>query len=450
MKYPEKAKINAKKFAPFAGLWMRRLAAVFSGYSLTAVMLIAAMFFASCGSSDDSGNLLNNLVDPPPPPADPVLSISADSSYILTGGQTGVTVKAGGLSMSPALTGLQVTGGTSEDTRIAEGVLYAGADEGTCVLTITSALYPDLTTSVKVIAASYNPEVGGIKEKFGVTAKGIAGVTAVFKALSAFIENDGLSNYSNVIKPGDWIDLEGGLIVQDYEGSGGFTYTGADPNTRLMVVGIDSFRTRNILHGETQITHTYQGSEAPPPHIVFQFKDIPVSRRMNPTDTNNGGYPVSEMRKYLNGDGMVGGNFLDGLVKAGVPEDVLWAPTRAVFKVNELGADAGLEKIQDTLWLPTECEVRADGGPGYSYEKPETQAFFDYYASDSKLSKGGGVPYWLATASWFNILPHNGYTAFRISVPSSYTNVASFGNVKAATGYGDGQIPGVAPAFCIQ
>jgi hypothetical protein len=99
-------------------------------------------------------------------------------------------------------------------------------------------------------------DLPSIKAKFGVdeTITGTAGVDAAFKELSAFIKNGGLEKDAKlavadrVIKPGNWIDLEGGLIVDAYvSGGGGFTRemptAGDTPaGLRLVVAGINSFQ----------------------------------------------------------------------------------------------------------------------------------------------------------------------------------------------------------------
>jgi hypothetical protein len=90
---------------------------------------------------------------------------------------------------------------------------------------------------------------------------------------------------------------------------------------RLIVVGINSF------HSKDKYTVTANNGV---PHLVFQFQNIPVSRRMNMSDSNGGGYAASEMRKYLipvDGDTDANsGAFLTGLLDAGVPKAVMWAP----------------------------------------------------------------------------------------------------------------------------
>jgi hypothetical protein len=290
-----------------------------------------------------------------------------------------------------------------------------------------------------------------IKNTFGVMATGKDGVETAFTKLSDHIRTGGLTSNPDLVQVGDWIDLEDGLTVEAYEGKGDFAYTAEEVNVamtvtygetgapdamrgdpvgrlgRLIVVGINSFIGKN--GNSTQ-------------HVVFQFQHVPVTRRMNATDTCEGGYEASEMRRYLtevtgaNGSG----KFLAGLVAAGVPKAKLWAPKRVVSLKNGPG------EISDLLWLPTEREI--NGTSYVSVSADETagnQARLEYYDDNlkrrkySKSSAGypaittsSGVDYWLAS-------PYNGSAVrfCRIGGSGSYgSNLAT------------GQL-GCAPAFCI-
>jgi hypothetical protein len=57
-----------------------------------------------------------------------------------------------------------------------------------------------------------------IREKFGV-AEGTGSVTDTFNTLSAFISGGGLTVHPNAIRLNDWIDLDGGLVVEAYNGT---------------------------------------------------------------------------------------------------------------------------------------------------------------------------------------------------------------------------------------
>jgi hypothetical protein len=303
------------------------------------------------------------------------------------------------------------------DTSIKDGKLLVGNDEPLGKLTITGG-YGSVTGSatVTVVAAAdvptdpdtptdstINKNSINIKEKFGITVTGKAAVTATFTALHDFIQKGGLTDpdTNDVIKLGDYIDLEGGLKVDAYGSSatdatkGYFSWTVEQkpinpspdfqgsknniPLLRLIVVGIDSFRTGKGYNNQ----YSYPAGEpAPPSHVVFQFQNIPVYRIMDSTEKVDG-YGNSEMRKYLTpvGNDNTTGNFYKGLLAAGVLQDVLWAPARMLSTHG-----SGVEKISDLLWLPTEREMFPDGkdykNETHSYANQETntnQARLEYY-----------------------------------------------------------------------
>jgi hypothetical protein len=175
-------------------------------------------------------------------------------------------------------------------------------------------------------------------------------------------------------------------------------------------------------------------------------------------------------------DGAEGsGVFLRGLIEAGVPEEILWAPTRFVTEngmhaytnnwdekndyylgkygkgLHPLAQKA--QTIRDKLWLPTYYEMNAGAGisdnykslgtvgyPNGAYETPENQAKLDYYyEGDNKLVKHGSDSevsrYWLASPSndqifcWVHLYDGPGPQGLE----SGHTH--SFG---------------VAPAFCVK
>jgi hypothetical protein len=347
------------------------------------------------------------------------------------------------------------------DTTINDGNLTVGADEAAEQLIVT-AEYNGMSAKATVIllvappyAATGTPvynakHMSDIKFKFSGSENktGKAGVGAAFRELSAFIKDGGLTNTEteNVIKPGDYIDLEAGLTVEAYKELGGYK-SADDPGwdqeitlndnsqgymRRLIVVGINSFNNLNG-NGATQ-------------HVVFQFQNSPVKRRMNETESNTGGYPASEMRKYLapvvGVDGS--GTFLAGLYNAGVPEEVLWGPARVMSTKNE---DPPAETIQDLLWLPTEYEMF--GKADQSVKNVETAgnqaSFKQYYTGYNRLIKASQATsnyptitqatlpaYWLASAG------DSGTNVFCVVFTNATPSVAKASNVR-----------GVSPAFCV-
>jgi hypothetical protein len=224
-----------------------------------------------------------------------------------------------------------------------------------------------------------------------------------------------------MIQPGDWIDLEGGLTVNayafhSYTPDGGVSL-GPNSAPRLIVVGINSFRGKNGNEPDRLDTG----------HVVFQFQNAPVTRRMHPYVYYTGYYD-SEMRNYLSG------NFLNGLVTAGVPQNVMWAPVRKIAKVHGINGENGENTVQDLLWLPTEREMF--GSNTYSsgtYETEGNQARLEYYTTDQSRKKNG--VYWLASPRGGNNTGYDNCAVNANGGPSQYALTQSYG---------------VAPAFCVK
>jgi hypothetical protein len=296
------------------------------------------------------------------------------------------------------------------------------------------AFYPAFQTVTIVIYSGPpidEPYNANIKDKFGVTGMGKGSVEAVFNTLHNFIAGDGLDALPDIIKLGDWIDLEGGITVEAYGGTDGmgggdFNFGLVSEYRRLIVVGINSFRDGG---SDGNSAYRYQGTEVPPDHVVFQFQNTPVNRRMNATGTTDGGYAECDMRKYLVpvGGDLNSGKFLTGLTNAGVPVGVLWAPKRYVAK-GYYDDPPGTDEIIDLLWLPTEREIRGPlhAGEAYGYysfadyETAVNQTWLEYY-------KKGYSRFWTSSTSYHP-------SAFCTSDGLNYADFAE----------------GVVPAFCVR
>jgi hypothetical protein len=274
-----------------------------------------------------------------------------------------------------------------------------------------------------------------IKAKFGIDGpQSKETVEKVFDTLHQFIQAGGLEQFPDAIKIGDWIDLEGGLAVDASEGqegaNGGEISLGAgsgedEPKLRLVVVGINSFRSGKGSNKKYEETAN-DGVD----HVVFHFMDAPGKHRMKATDTSSGGYEESEMRDYVTG------NFLEGLEKAGVPEGVLWGPKRYVSSEWN-GTD--VSELSDLLWLPTVWELYENGtgyGSSTKYvadgETEKNQARLEYYTSNALCAKSS--VYWLASVT----------TVSASAFCGVYTDGFTSGN------YGVAVLVGCAPAFCVQ
>jgi hypothetical protein len=362
------------------------------------------------------------------------------------------------LTFSEEIAGLSL--GNITLTGVAKGAQLQGTGEGTYELTLTG-VEAEETVTVGVRRSGYrvSPEsmtvpvhrktgapvtnagnIPSIKAKFGITETGGAkGVTLAFNELHSYIQKNP-NNLSDVIKLGDWIDLESGLEVKAY-GTGGdeFSISAEQAMTkmanngtlcRLIVVGINSFNGYN---------------DNSKPHVVFQFQNIPAVRRITVSSTNDGGYEKTEMRKYLvpvPGDSK-SGNFLTGLKNAGVPEGVLWAPARTLSKGQ---SGKGTVTLSDLLWLPTEWEMFENNGIFGNFgpysstdETRENQTWLAYYTSHTtrvKIWHGSsvypGYQYWMSSANKES--------------PLSFCCVEPTGDSSI---YHYASSTGVAPAFCV-
>ncbi|GHU99131.1 hypothetical protein FACS189483_08020 [Spirochaetia bacterium] len=321
-----------------------------------------------------------------------------------------------------------------------------------------------LHTTIAAAADNGTAASPSIAAKFGIdvtpATNSAATVTEVFTALHAYlatsptVTGSGTSLKLGDIALGNYIDLPSlnvaGYPNDDYDLAytpnpgryGKITATDAALSgdhgrlLRLIVVGINSFNAQGSYVGAPN------ASEAPR-HLVFQFQNVPGTHRMNNTSPFVGGYAGSEMRQYLVPvAGKAGsGKFLTGLTAAGVPEDVLWAPSREVwtgFLSSGGSPSTTVDTIADKLFLPTEWEML--GSRSYShatYETTANQGRFEYYAIANSTRKYGSgdtqLAYWEAS-------PHG-------------TNSQYFCNV-TATGTLGYNMPdmavGCVPAFCVK
>jgi hypothetical protein len=168
--------------------------------------------------------------------------------------------------------------------------------------------------------------------------------------------------------------------------------------------------------------------------LVFQFQNLPFTHNMAASDTNASanGYAGSAMKSYLLGA------FLTGLTGAGVPDSVLWAPTRYVANRGSSSAD-GTHTITDKLWLPTEWEMLGDLDANRvsnsTWETAANQTRLEYYTYDTPKYNSANTAsgYWLAS-------PHAGSLNF-------FCRVNQHGTIDSNTG---SNVYGCATAFCVR
>jgi hypothetical protein len=403
---------------------------------------------ASVDGSTKSGTAVVTVHNVEKKPTVTSVSIQPHSASVFSGVTLTFTATVTGTGNPSLAVTWSISGGT-----VAAGT---NINANTGVLTVGGGQTPGNTLSVRATSVldttKYDTAVvsiidrNSLKNKFGVTETKAAGVTETFKDVSDFIRGNGLVTNPNRIQLGNYIDLEGGLTVAAYNGLGAFTYSDQqalqpistpanaeyNPNysgvlLRLIVVGINSFNGKN--GNNTQ-------------HIVFQFQNIPVEDKLNAADGRHGGYPASDVRGYLSQVGEAPGNFLIGLNNAGVPQDVLWGPTRMVSD------GTNVVSITDKLWLPTEPEMFGiNVSPG---ETAENQAGLEYYTSNNSRIKytsagpsndGKGALYWDASAA--------SATEGENDMSNYFNAVSDSGANNALPGEASQTARGLVPAFCV-
>jgi len=209
-----------------------------------------------------------------------------------------------------------------------------------------------------------------------------------------------------------------GLLIGDYvdgidliSGSLNVSWNNTYKNNRIVLSGFNQYKGC----GDTENRKN---------HFLFTFKDCPLSKRMNATNDNTGGYNLTEMRTFLNSD------FKNALVAAFGGEFIF--PVRRLL---DNGTDWAW--ITDTVFLPTEYEVlgapvwsQVGYGGGFQCQFPIFQNSCEYLV---KRLNGSRTSYWLASrypgsSANFVVISYGGYSG-------------NGGNASA--------VLGCAPAFCV-
>jgi hypothetical protein len=238
---------------------------------------------------------------------------------------------------------------------------------------------------------------------------GVATVADAVEALHQKTNADGVPDFSG-LQIGDYLDLPS---LND--GSTTYTWNEAYKNLRIVISGFNTYK--------------HMGStENAKNHIVFTFENCPLTKRMNATNTNTGGYAASEMRTYLEG------GFLAGLVEA-LGHDYLYSVRRYI---SNKGSYA---ELNAKIFLPTEIEVYGmqingdelgDSATDYQYVNPvQLPIFRDSYKHRIKRYNGSRQWYFLST-------PYSADSA-------SFCLVYSYGRAGSGSAVSAG---GCAPVFC--
>lgn len=174
--------------------------------------------------------------------------------------------------------------------------------------------------------------------------------------------------------------------------------------------------------------------------ITFMFGDAIAEAPMNQTDTNAGGWEASQMRAYLNGDGMA--LLPEDLKKVVAPVDKL---TNNVGETQDVSA---VTTTSDSLWLLSAAELCGSidwysdpsynavlNAEGFEYQLFRDTAVDSSNANDILVKNYQNSPY-----NWWVRSPYPGRSDL-------FQLVYSVGNPRDG-GFAGGSI-GVVPGFCL-
>jgi hypothetical protein len=307
------------------------------------------------------------------------------------------------------------------------GVVQVSGAPGVALITATRIVEDKtVTDTCGVVVIPDNPlSKQSLKEKFGVTTSGQQGLADTLMALHHFLSSTTPEYVPNVVTLEDYIDIPN-LVIESSAGKEGYEghpnlYSAyylpiSASNARLLVVGINSFLDKNDNTGA---------------HVTLHFQNSVVGMGvMNITNTNEGGYKESLMRQWLTHD------YLEGLLAAGVPDEALWAPKRAVWDAVN-GQAGAADIIEDKLWLPTEWEMYGENiRSSPVWENAENQGRLEWYQSATQRRKTG---------------PSGSGAGYVLASPSSGTGAFCFSNYNDVV-YSSvaGRVFTFVPAFCVR
>jgi hypothetical protein len=250
---------------------------------------------------------------------------------------------------------------------------------------------------------------------------GAATVPEAVEILHERCNGEGRYNYDNLFI-GDYLDIPS-LIID------GTTYA----NVRIILSGFNHYRNLSAPEGYRNMQN----------HLLFTFDKIVLRRRMNPSNTNVGGYPSSELRTFLEGvDGSGVGVFATGLKEA---------IGNHLYTVKKYASVKGAMSWGNyTVFPPTALEV---GAPFY-YRQSDGYWWAD--DEDDNLQMQKRFPIYNIRRFQKKNHSNNQYDWYWLSSPlASYASsdasaaFAGIGDSGLAAGDVASSAGGVAPAFCV-
>jgi hypothetical protein len=253
---------------------------------------------------------------------------------------------------------------------------------------------------------------------------GVNSIPAAMTALRDRCNGTGEPDFSG-LQIGDYLDgLDLSAVPAERGGAAGQAWSDSYKNNRITLSAFNPYKGA----GDTEVTQN---------HLRVDFANVPLTGRMNASDTNTGGYPASEMRAFLegvNGDGTGG--------KSGVTAAAFLNALKSqlgdyLLPVRRLLSNKGnWAWVTCTLWLPSEDEVFGESAWGESNygdgQKLHIPLYRDSYLYRIKRLNGSRQWWWLSSP----------YSGSAIHFCSSYSG-GHAGGTNASS------VDGCAPAFCV-
>jgi hypothetical protein len=107
-------------------------------------------------------------------------------------------------------------------------------------------------------------------------------------ALRALCNGTGTPDFSK-LQTGDYLDgIDLSAIPAENGGTAGQAWNNTYKNNRIVISAFNPYKGV----GDTEVTKN---------HIRFDFANVPLLKRMNPSNDNIGGYRATEIRAFLEG-----------------------------------------------------------------------------------------------------------------------------------------------------
>jgi hypothetical protein len=302
------------------------------------------------------------------------------------------------------------------------------------------------------VAAQNSGTEGGVNlaemvEGYGRNLLDVFGISTIAEAMAEIhrlcnnngeIDDTGIPDFTG-IEIGDYIDgIDLSAIPAENSGTAGQAWNDTYKNNRIVVSGFNTYKGM----GDTENTKN---------HVLFTFRNIPLNKRMNSSDTNASGYIVSELRAFLEGVNGDGTGDKSGVTTAAFMNVLKAQIGDYLYTIRkEHSVKSGSMWTSYTVWPVSEIEMF--GVPVYGDEG----VYMPAITSPSIAARASAItpvhiPLYQKSYA-YRVKRYNGARDWHfLQTPyaagaSSFCNVSYNGNTNY---YSASSVGGCAPAFCV-